>query len=267
MEDTIARKFNWKAAFFMLIFHIGAGAALYCFQTWWGLLFALPLSFLANCTGIAVGFHRLLTHRGFNCPKWVEYLLAVCGCLALQGGPIGWVARHRKHHADTDRAGDPHTPTDGLLHAYIGWIIMQDRSIHAPEFVERQAHDLIRDPVLVWIDWLWWLPTTVLIPLILYAGGLHVLLWSVCIPVVFGWHAAGLVNTVCHRWGTRPFDTKDNSRNSWWVAVLTWGEGFHNTHHGRQFSPCNSLQWYQFDPSWYFIWLLKKLGLAYHLKV
>lgn len=258
MENAIvSRRFNWRTALFMLIFHIGAAVALYYF-TWHGLLSALPLWFLANCPGVSVGFHRLLTHRGFKCSKWVEYLLTVCGCLALQGGAIGWVARHRTHHKTTDTDGDPHSPIHGFFHAYLGWILFQNPTIHGGAFERRIAPDLYKDAIHRALNSWWWLPTILLIAISMWWLGLVPTLWAVCVPVVAGWHAASLVNSVCHTWGTRAFASNDRSTNSWWVALLTFGDGYHHNHHIKQRSPRHGIVWYQFDPSWYLILLLRK---------
>jgi fatty-acid desaturase len=259
-------KTNWLTTSFMIAFHLGAIAALFFFS-WSAVIVAAVLYMFAVNAGIGMGYHRLLTHRGYKTPKWVEYCLAVCGTLALEGGPIFWVATHRVHHQLSDREGDPHTPTEGGWWAHLGWILSGETMHSQTAIHARYAPDLAKDRFYMWLSEYHWVPLTVL-GLVLFAiGGWSWMLWGVFFRVILGLHATWLVNSATHMWGSRRFPTRDDSRNNWWVALLTGGEGWHNNHHAHPVSARHGLKWYEFDPNYYGIWLLKKLGLARDVKI
>lgn len=252
---------NWNTLVFMIVFHVGALAALYFFSWKW-MLISIPLNWVGGSLGIGIGFHRLLTHRGFQTPKPVEYFLTFCGLLALQGGAINWVVTHRIHHAFTERPGDPHSPRKGFWWAHIGWIFRGTAQQHEEKVMRRYAPDLMKDPVQVWLNRLYFVPLT-LPGLALFAiGGWPALLWGVFFRVTLGLHATWLVNSATHKWGTRRFDTADDSTNSWWVALLTFGEGWHNNHHAFPRAARHGLKWYEIDVNWYGIRVLRWLGLV-----
>jgi len=254
-------KFNWNTAGFMVLFHVLAVAALFMFS-WEALIITLLLLWISGSLGIGMGFHRLLTHRSYKTPKVVEYFLTICGTLALEGGAINWVVTHRIHHSHTDVAGDPHTPRDGRWWSHMGWILRGTAQQHEPEVMWRYAPDLMKDPVHVWLNRLYYLPL-VLCGLLLFAfGGWSALLWGVFLRVTFGLHATWLVNSATHMWGTQRFVTGDDSTNNWWVALLSFGEGWHNNHHAHPRSARHGLAWYEVDVNWYGIKVLQWLGLA-----
>jgi stearoyl-CoA desaturase (delta-9 desaturase) len=216
-----------------------------------------------------------LTHRGYRVPKGIEYFLATCGTLALEGGPIAWVATHRVHHQHSDHLGDPHTPREGTWWAHAGWIL-SGRGLHAETaLLSRYAPDLAKDRVHVWLSKYHWVPLTVLGVTLLVVGtltgglksGIGLFLWGICLRVTLGLHATWLVNSATHLHGGRRFKTRDDSRNSWWVALLTGGEGWHNNHHANPVSSRHGLAWYEFDPNYYGIWILKKLRLATNVQI
>lgn len=259
-------KTSWITAVFMVAFHVGAIAALFFFS-WKALIAAAILYVLAINMGIGMGYHRLLTHRGYKTPKWVEYFLAICGTMSLEGGPIFWVGTHRVHHQLSDKTGDPHTPTEGGWWAHLGWILSGE-SLHAQTaMLARYAPDLTKDRFHVWLSKYHWVPLTISGFALLAMGGWTWVLWGVFFRVTLGLHATWLVNSATHMWGSRRFATRDESRNNWWVALLTGGEGWHNNHHAHPVSARHGLKWYEFDPNYYGIWLLKKLGLAHDIKI
>jgi stearoyl-CoA desaturase (delta-9 desaturase) len=227
----------------MLGFHAGAVAALFMFN-WKALVLAAVLWWISGSWGIGMGYHRLLTHRSLSTPKWVEYALTVCGTLALEGGPIFWVATHRVHHQNTDKDGDPHSPRDGGFWAHMGWII-SGRAMHnhADELLP-YVPDLRKDRFHVWISRWHWVPVTVLGMVLLFVGGWKLVMWAIFFRTVLGLHATWLVNSATHIWGRRRFHTADTSRNSLWVALLTFGEGWHNNHHAHPQSARHGLHWY-----------------------
>ncbi|MFZ0737050.1 MAG: fatty acid desaturase [Candidatus Acidiferrales bacterium] len=252
---------NRVTAFFMIAFHVGAVAALFFF-TWKAFLVAGFLWWLSASVGIGMCYHRLLTHRGYKTPKWVEYVLTVFATLALEGGPIFWVATHRIHHQHSDRDGDPHSPRDGKWWAHMGWILVGKSMHHDTTTLARYVPDLAKDKFHVWITKYHWLPLTVLGFVLLAIGGWPFVFWGIFFRTVFGLQTTWLVNSATHSWGSRRFVTKDLSTNSWWVALLTWGEGWHNNHHAFPISARHGLRWYEIDLNWYGIWVLHKLGLA-----
>lgn len=251
---------------FMVLFHIGAVAALFMFS-WTALICTIVLWVWASNIGIGMCYHRLLTHRGYKTYKWVEYLMAIGATLSLEGGPIFWVATHRVHHQLSDHEGDPHTPNDGGWWAHMGWILC-GASMHAETaMLARYAPDLARDKFYLWLSKYHWVPMVVVGLALLAIGGWPAVMWGIFLRVTLGLHCTWLVNSATHMWGPRRFNTKDRSRNSWWVALLTGGEGWHNNHHAHPVSARHGLAWYEFDQNWIGILLLKKLGLAWDIKV
>jgi stearoyl-CoA desaturase (delta-9 desaturase) len=271
-------RINWATAVVMALFHAGAVAALFCFS-WKNLAAFAIMYFFAINVGIGMAYHRLLTHRGYRVPRWLEYFITACGTMALEGGPIFWVATHRVHHQNSDHEGDPHTPRDGAWWSHAGWIL-SGRALHSETaLLGRYAPDLTRDRGHVWLSKFHWLPLALIgiaqlaIGAALaptghaFYGAVSMLLWATFLRVTLGLHATWLVNSATHLFGTRRFDTHDDSRNSWWVALLTGGEGWHNNHHAHPVSARHGLAWYEFDPNYYGIWLLSKLGLAHKVQV
>jgi fatty-acid desaturase len=257
--------FNWFFSTLILIFHLGAVAALFTFS-WSSLLVFLVMWILGQNVGIAIGYHRLLTHRGYVTPRWLEYFIAVCGTMALQGGPIYWVAVHRLHHQLTDRPGDPHSPRDGKWWSHIGWILRG--SLHSETtLLAKYAPDLARDPFYEWLSKYNWVPVTVVGIGLLLAGGWSWVFWGVFLRTTLGWHVTWLVNSATHMWGSRRFLTRDDSTNNWWVALLTGGEGWHNNHHAHPVSCRHGLAWYELDLNYACIRLLAAVGLARKIKV
>ena len=271
---TVGEGINWLTLGVLIAFHLGAVAALFFF-TWQRLTAMLALYVLAINVGIGMCYHRLLTHRGWQAPKWLEYAMSVCATLTREGGPIFWVATHRVHHQHSDREGDPHTPREGGGWAHAGWIIWGN-ALHAQTTaLGRYVPDLERNRFYVWLSKYHWIPLTVsgalLFGLGWLAGGwrsaVGMLLWGVFLRVTLGLHATWLVNSATHMWGSRRFETRDDSRNNWWVALLTGGEGWHNNHHAHPVSARHGLAWYEIDPNYWGIWLLSKVGLARRVHV
>ncbi|HKV25754.1 MAG TPA: fatty acid desaturase [Candidatus Acidoferrum sp.] len=249
----------------MFVLHIGAIAALFFF-TWKGLALAVVLWWMSGSLGIGMGYHRLLTHRGYKTPKWVEYFLTFCGTLALEGGPIAWVATHRVHHQNTDKEGDPHSPRDGGFWAHMGWILTGQAMHSNAKGLLAYVPDLRKDKFHALMTKFHWVPLVLLGVGLFLAGGWPLLLWGVFLRTVVGLHATWLVNSATHMWGSRRFLTDDTSKNSFWVALLTFGEGWHNNHHAVPQSARHGLTWYEIDLNWYGIWALQALGLAHDVK-
>jgi fatty-acid desaturase len=266
IKAKLKSNINWNTSVFMVIFHIGAIGAFFVFSWKW-LLISLLLNWVAGSLGVGIGYHRLMTHRGFQTPKPLEYLLTFCGTLSLQGGAINWIVTHRIHHAFTERSGDPHTPRDGRWWSHMGWILTGTSQQHPESVMRRYAPDLMKDPVQVWLNRLYYVPLILCGMALLAIGGWPALIWGVFFRVTFGLHATWLVNSATHMWGSRRFETTDDSTNNWWVALLTFGEGWHNNHHAHPRAARHGLKWYEIDVNWYGIQTLKLLGLAKSIKL
>jgi len=260
------RRINWITSIALILFHLGAVAALFMFS-WKAFIITAVLYWMAIGFGIGMGYHRLHTHRSYKVPKFIEYFFAICGTLTLEGGPIFWVATHRVHHQNSDQAGDPHTPHDGGFWAHMGWIVFGDRKHNDTKLMSRYAPDLAADKFYLWLNTYHYVPLVALGLILLATGGVSLLLWGVCVRVVVGLHATWLVNSATHMWGNRRFATRDDSRNSWWVALLTFGEGWHNNHHAHPTSARHGLAWYELDITWMQIRALQLLGIARSVKV
>jgi stearoyl-CoA desaturase (delta-9 desaturase) len=260
------RKLSVLTCGVLVWFHIQAVAAFWSFS-WSNLIVALAVYWIAVGLGISMGYHRLHTHRGFKTFKWFEYALAICGTLTLEGGPIFWVATHRLHHQYSDQPADPHTPRVSGFWAHIGWILFGEAHHNDTVRMARYAPDLAKDPFHRWLTTYHWVPLTALGFALLAIGGWGLVNWAIFLRVVVGLHSTWLVNSATHMWGGRRFATKDDSRNNWWVALMTFGEGWHNNHHAHPTSARQGLAWYEFDATWIELKLLRLAGLVWDLRV
>ena len=260
------------------------GLFIVAWQVWadllfWSDLIVFVILYAATGLGITVGFHRLLTHRAFKTTKGVRATLAILGSAAIEGPVISWVADHRKHHAFSDVPGDPHSPhvdhgkglkgaLRGLLHAHVGWLFIHtERGNH-----ERYAPDLLADPTIRWVNkWFFGWAIGGLVAAFalgwLIGGSLHTaltgLLWGGAVRMLVLHHVTYSINSLCHFFGRRQFDTKDESRNLLWLAIPSFGESWHNNHHAFPTSAEHGMRSWQIDTSAMVIRLLEKLGLAW----
>ncbi|HML16571.1 MAG TPA: fatty acid desaturase [Bryobacteraceae bacterium] len=257
---------NWTTAIVMALFHVGAIAALFFFS-WKALAITFALYWMCTGWGISLGYHRLHTHRGFVVPLWLEYWFAICGAMTLEGGPISWVAIHRVHHQYSDKPGDPHSPRDGAWWSHVGWLLWGETMHNNTRAMAKYAPDLAKHRFYVWLNNYHWVPLTVLSAILYAFGGWQLVLWATFVRVVFGLHATWAVNSATHMWGKRRFNTRDDSRNTWWVALITFGEGWHNNHHAHPTSARHGLAWYEFDVSWLTLKLMRAFGIAKAIKV
>ncbi len=207
--------------------------------------------------GVTVGYHRMLTHRSFRPHPVVKCFLLILGSMAVEGPALQWAATHTKHHALSDRAGDPHSPVEGFFHAHMGWMFGDgegDPAVYTPHLAQDRMVIFISRTFLVWAV------LGLILPFVL--GGWTGLLWGGLVRIFLTHHVTWSVNSVCHTFGKRAFETKDRSHNEWIVGLLAFGEGWHNNHHAFPRSAFHGLQWWQVDLSGYLIWLLERLGLA-----
>jgi sn-1 stearoyl-lipid 9-desaturase len=250
----------------MAVYHILAVVALFHFS-WKGVAVACVLWFISGSLGIGIGYHRLLTHRGFRCPKWLEHTLTLCGTLALEGGPIFWVGIHRIHHQLTDREGDPHSPRDGKWWSHMGWILRGEALHHETEQLAPYVPDLRRDKFYLWLSRYHWITQVAVGLAVLYFFGWNVALWGVFLRTVVGLHSTWLVNSATHLWGTQRWATGDDSTNNFLIALLTFGEGWHNNHHAHPSSARHGLRWWEIDTNWYLISAFRAMGLVHEIKL
>jgi stearoyl-CoA desaturase (delta-9 desaturase) len=266
IELPNGNKMNWPTSLVLVLFHLGAIAALFMFS-WRNLLISMALYWITVGWGISLGYHRLHTHRSFKVPLGLEYFFAVCGALTLEGGPIFWVATHRIHHQKSDQPGDPHSPHDGAWWAHMGWILFGETNHNNTRLMSKYAPDLAKHKFYVWLNNWHWVPMVALGAILFAVGGFPLMCWGIFLRVVLGLHATWLVNSATHMWGKRRFSTKDDSRNNWWVALMTFGEGWHNNHHAHPTSARHGLAWYEFDISWITLKLMKAVGVAKQVRV
>jgi stearoyl-CoA desaturase (delta-9 desaturase) len=259
-------RIDWSAAIPILILHAGCIAAPFVFS-WSGLGIAIAFWWLTGGLGICLCYHRLLTHRSFKTPKWFEYFLTILGTMCWQGGPIKWVGEHRIHHKHSDHDEDPHSPKHGFNWAHALWCVTKCPEGYKPR---EAAKDLQRDPGLAFIDKHHYIWQFILAGLFMGVGtlvggwmmGLSWVVWGVCVRTVFTFHATWFVNSAAHTWGYRNYETTDDSRNNWWVALLSFGEGWHNNHHASQRAAAHGRRWFEFDITYLTIRVLGLFGLA-----
>jgi len=253
---------NWPSIAFFAAIHALALLAPWFFS-WTGLGIAIFFHWLFGSLGICLGYHRLLTHRSLQVPKPLEYLFAICGALSLQGGPIFWVAGHRRHHLYTeDNDRDPYSARRGFWWSHMAWLFYK-----RPEFFDyntyRQfAPDLDRDPFYRWLN-KYFLLLQLPLGLALYAlGGWSFVIYGMFVRIVLLWHSTWLINSATHIYGYRSHASEDNSRNLWWAALLTYGEGWHNNHHAHPNVAKAGWKWWEVDMTWWVIAAMKQVGLA-----
>lgn len=258
-------KTKWDIVAGIVIIHAGALLAPFTFT--WSAFWAFIILQFVTGLGVTVGYHRLITHRSFHVPKWLEYLLTLCGSLALQGGPIKWVATHRVHHAFSDRPQDPHSPTRGFWWAHMFWLFAYDEVLDHPTKYWRYAPELARDKGHQFLNRTHVLHTVLMGAVLLAVGGLPWLIWGLFVRTTFVYHGTWLVNSAAHLWGYQTYDTNEGSRNNWWVALLSYGEGWHNNHHAYLHSAAHGLRWWEFDLTYAMIRLLGMAGLARRIRL
>ena len=265
-EDAQRDQFSAIRVIFFIAIHLGVIAVFW--QTTWGAVaVAALLHMICGGFGICVGYHRLLTHRSFKTWKWMEYAMAIAGAMSMQGGPVEWVALHRKHHQHSDHEGDPHNAAEGFWWSHMLWVLhiptrkswVGIRTRYAPDLDKQRFYRLLEQLHLV-------LP--IILAFVLYAiGGWPWVVWGVCVRLVFTYHITWFVNSASHMWGYKNFRINDLSTNCWWVALLSYGEGWHNNHHAFPTSARHGMKPWEIDFSYYFIKLLKSVRLAWDVYV
>jgi stearoyl-CoA desaturase (delta-9 desaturase) len=259
-------RLNWLQIAWIGLIHAGVILAPFTFS--WSALVVCVVLYLLTGFGVTMGYHRLLTHRSFRTPKFMEYFLTLLGGLANQGGPLQWVATHRAHHAHSDEEGDPHSPRDGGWWAHMFWWMCFDPVLDDPARRRLYVKDLDKDRVHRFLDrYQIVLPLSLTVVLFIlgevWGGvGLPWVIWGICVRTTLLYHLTWLVNSATHMWGYQSYETGDRSTNLWWVALLSLGEGWHNNHHAFQRSARHGLRWWEVDFTYYLIKLCGFVGLA-----
>ena len=277
---------DWVNVVGISFYHLTASLALFSyFFSWTGLILAVLGNFVFGTIGINIFYHRFLTHKGFQCSKWAEHIMAILAVCSFQESPAYWVAVHRRHHEHSDNHPDPHTPLQGFLWAHIGWILMRSLEISRLELYRRYAKDVLRDPFykklenpvaylgIIFAHWVLFFLIGATIELL--AGstiheaiqyGLSLLVWGVFVRTVFVWHTTWSVNSVNHIWGYRNYETGENSRNNIIIGFLTNGEGWHNNHHADPRSARHGHRKWELDLTYLTIRFMQSVGLVWKIK-
>nr|GMC92350.1 palmitoyl-monogalactosyldiacylglycerol delta-7 desaturase, chloroplastic-like [Ipomoea batatas] len=236
----------------------------FCFS-WdaFGVAFGL---YIITGLGITLSYHRNLSHRSFKLPKWLEYFFAYCGVHALQGDPIGWASHHRYHHQYTDTKKDPHSPIKGFWYSCVGWLYdtkafieRGERPTNVGDLENQFFYNFIRNTYII---------HPIILATLLYAiGGFPYVVWGMGVRIVFFSSITYLVNSVCHIWGNQAWNSGDQSRNNWLLALFSFGDGWHNNHHAFEYSARHGLEWWQLDITWYTVRVLQAFGLSTDVKL
>lgn len=255
---------RWDVITFTIALHLAALLAIFPANFSWSAVgVAVVLHALTIGLGISLGFHRLATHRSFRVPKWLEYFFILCGTLAGQGAVKGWVGYHRMHHLYADRQGDPHDSSQGFWWSHIGWLM---HTIPSSGELRRFTQDINGDPFYEFCH-KHYIALQVVLGVLLYAlGGMPWVVWGIFVRLFVGFHSTCFVNSACHMVGYRSHEVEDTSTNCWWVALLTFGEGWHNNHHANQSSVRYGWRWWELDMVWLTVWFLQSMGLASQVK-
>jgi len=284
-------KIVWRYLLVIVAVHaLAALAVIPWLFSWTGVVLMLVGTYVIGGLGINLCYHRLLAHRSFSCPVWLERAFVMIALCSLQDAPARWVAAHRIHHNHADEEPDPHSPLVSFLWSHVGWMLVDRHGLNKIANYERYVRDLLRQPFYLNLE-------RRLVPTTIYVGhgllyfivgfiagylmapeaataagtsrwmaglqfGLSLLVWGVFLRTVAVWHITWSVNSLTHMFGYRSYDTGEESRNNWFVAIISSGEGWHNNHHADPASACNRRRWWEVDMIYVVIRLLEMVGLA-----
>jgi len=272
IEQAAPLRPDWPVILFMIAVHaLALLAFLPSTFSWAAVGVAVLFHWITGGLGVTLGYHRLVTHRSFQAPKWLEYFLVFCGTLSCQGSPIEWVGLHRAHHMYSDRDLDPHDAQKGFWWSHLGWMLYDSP---ADNEVPRLTKDISDDPFYRFCD-KFLLPIQIALGVALYFWGEAVspglgwsfVIWGIFVRMVVVFHCTWFVNSATHKFGYRTYECDDTSTNCWWVALVTYGEGWHNNHHAFQYSARHGLKWWEIDLTWMTIRFLQAFGLAKNVKL
>ncbi len=281
-----ATRVLWAYLIPIALIHIAACAAVIPWLFSWTGLIAMVIGVHVYGQAINLCYHRMLSHRSFRVPKWLERLFVLVALCCLQDSPGRWIATHRLHHNHSDEERDPHTPLVSLLWAHMGWLMYFNPGMHSLAVYQKYAKDILSDPFYMRLEKQRWLPIAIYVGhaaaylLVGFAAGwllggqfmagvqfgLSLLVWGVLVRTVAVWHITWSVNSLTHYFGYRNYETGEGSRNNWLVAVLSVGEGWHNNHHEDPASASVQHRWWEIDISYYQVKMLEWLGLAWDVR-
>ena len=260
-------RMDWVVLAWMVGMHVACFAAPFYF-TWPAFGVFCLLHWMTGSLGITLSYHRFLSHKSLKLMWPARFMGLLCGVLAGEGSPLTWAATHRLHHARSDQTGDPHSPLHGPWWSHMWWMLVYRTPQERQALFKRYAPDLINDPMIQFFEktfFLWQVITGV----VLYglgeyigSGGISMVLWGLCARMVVMYHSTWFVNSATHIWGYRNYETRDQSRNLWWVAILSYGEGWHNNHHAHPHTARAGHRWWELDPTFWSIRALQLVGLA-----
>lgn len=279
------RQVNWSYASAVGTYHL---LALLAFVPWFysstGVALAVIGVYVFGAAGMNLCYHRLLTHRSFSCPLWLEHTFAIIAVWCVEDTPARWVSTHRLHHHRSDDRPDPHSPLVNLFWSHMGWLFLENTELGRNVAYDRYARDILRDKFYRWIErYVVWI--TLAQSVLYYAAGFlielalggstmeavqfgaSVWLWGVVVRTVVVWHISWTVNSFAHVFGYQNYDTGDHSRNNVWVAIITSGEGWHNNHHAEPGCACNQRHWWEIDLTYLLLRLLVLIGLAWDVQL
>lgn len=275
-------KLNWTYTITIVTVHLLGFLAFLPYLFSWTAFFVFLIGIHLFGQGITIGYHRLLTHRSFKTPKWVEHLFAILGICSMEDTPARWVSVHRMHHVHSDEIPDPHSPRVTFWWSHMGWLMFLNRQTYSVSGLEKFAKDLLRDPFYMRLEtnpFAQFVYILGQIPVFFFLGfglsfcfspdlaaaiqlGLSMVQWGVILRVIAVWHITWSVNSLSHMFGYTNYKTGEGSRNNWFVALMSVGEGWHNNHHEDPSAASVQHRWWELDISYYEIKLLEKLGLA-----
>lgn len=276
------KQIMWDYTISFIVFHAVSLLVIFpYFFSWTGVALAIAGMYVFGTLGINLCFHRLLTHQGLIVPKWLEHSLAILGVCCVQDTPAKWVAIHRLHHQHSDEQPDPHSPLVNLFWGHMGWLLVDNVQINNLNHYEKYARDVLKDPfyfklerklMWVWVNIASWFVFYLAAFVVEYAltrnfsaavqFGWSVVIWGCFFRTVIVWHVTWSVNSLAHVWGYRNYETDENSRNNWFVGLVSNGEGWHNNHHADQRSAKHGHKWWELDVTWLTIKFLSAVGLA-----
>jgi sn-2 palmitoyl-lipid 9-desaturase len=252
---------DWVVVGWMAAMHVGCLAAPFFF-TWSAFGLAAVIYWLTSSVGVCLGYHRYLTHRSFKLSKPAEFGVMLCSVGSGEGSPLMWAATHRLHHQRSDQEGDPHSPLEGKWWSHMAWLFVNHSKEQRDILYRRYVPDLVDQPVMKFFERTYGLWLIAFGVALFAIGGIPALLWGMCVRMVISYHSTWFVNSATHLWGYRNYDTRDESRNLWWVALLAFGEGWHNNHHAHPSTARAGHQWWEIDMTFWVIRGLQFVGLA-----
>ena len=256
------RGYSFGAVIPFCLLHL-AVFGVFFFPFHWEFILLLLVTYGIRMFGVTAGYHRYFSHRSYKMNRVCQFLMAILAQTSAQKGVLWWAAHHRDHHRNSDNEDDVHSPwQSGFWWSHIGWVISNDYD----NYDRRLIHDFGKFPELRWLDRFHWVPTTIFGAVILLVGGWSAFFWGYVVSTVLLFHCTFSINSVAHIWGTRRFETADQSRNNFLLALITFGEGWHNNHHKFMHSCRQGIRWWEIDFTYYVLKVMSWVGLARELR-